>query len=131
MASVATVHTMLGITEYRLRLGRPLIPAEATQLRGFFGRAYSNEVLLHHHQGDGQFLYHYPRVQFKVLDSAACLLGIEQGGDIVERLWREVDAARIGHDNLPVLEDLYSRGANSSENPSSPSTIVFVRLGSR
>jgi Cas6b C-terminal domain/Cas6b N-terminal domain len=97
-------HYVLELTEYRLRLSRPLIPAEATQLRGFFGRAYSNEVLLHHHQGEGQFLYDYPRVQFKVLDSVARLIGVEQGGAIVEQLWREVDAAHIGRDDLPVLE---------------------------
>jgi hypothetical protein len=101
---IAVMPLQIEITEYRLRLAQPLIPSEATQLRGFFGNTYADEPLLHHHQSDGRLLYDYPRVQFKVLDRVAHLIGIEEGGAIVERLWREVDAARIGQDELPILE---------------------------
>jgi hypothetical protein len=92
------------LTEYRLRFTRPLSPPEAARLRGFFGNTYADEVLLHHHQSDGQLLYEYPRVQFKVLARMAHLIGLAKGGAIVERLWREVDQARIGEEQLPVLE---------------------------
>jgi Cas6b C-terminal domain/Cas6b N-terminal domain len=94
----------LELTDYHLRLARPLAPAEATQLRGYFGNAFADELLVHHHQTDGRLLYDYPRVQFKVLDRAAHLLGINEGGPIVERLWRETDVARIRHEELPILE---------------------------
>jgi hypothetical protein len=99
-----TTGDLLETTECRIRLSRPLSPAEAAQLRGFFGTAYADEVLLHHHQADGSLLYDYPRVQFKVLDRVGHLIGIDEGGGIVERLWREVDATRIGQDELPILE---------------------------
>jgi len=92
------------ITEYCLRLSRPLLPREASQLRGFFGKAFADEVLLHHHQPDGSLHYDYPRVQFKVLDRTAHLIGIEEGSSLVARLWMEVDQARIGTEDLPVLE---------------------------
>src|SRR4051794_18318764 len=94
----------MDVIEYRLRLSRPLAPAEATHLRGFFGHAFADEVLLHHHQPDGRLLYDYPRVQFKVLDRVAHLIGIGDGGTTVERLWRESDMARIRQDELPILE---------------------------
>jgi hypothetical protein len=92
------------ITEYRLRLSRPLVPAEANKLRGYFGSAYESEVLLHHHNPDGSLRYDYPRIQFKVLEKMAHLIGIAEGGPLVERLWAEVDKAQIGIEELPVLE---------------------------
>src|SRR5438105_1049286 len=94
----------IDITEYRLRFERPLSPGEATHLRGYFGSAFADEELLHHHRRDGTLVYAYPRVQFKVIDRTAHLIGLAEGGELVERLWRDVDRARLGCEELPVLE---------------------------
>lgn len=94
----------LDVTEYRLRFERPLAPSEATHLRGFFGAAFAEEQLLHHHRPDGSLVYDYPRVQFKVIDRTAHLIGLAEGGAVVEKLWREVELARLGRDELPILE---------------------------
>ncbi|MDZ7296316.1 MAG: CRISPR-associated endonuclease Cas6, partial [candidate division KSB1 bacterium] len=45
-----------------------------------------------------------PRVQFKVLDSMALLIGVAEGSALLSRLWLEVDQTTIGTDELPVLE---------------------------
>ena len=109
---------LIEITEYRLRLSRELQPAEATQLRGYFGSAFSDEVLLHHHEAEGGLRYDYPRVQFKVLGRMAHLLGAGEGGEVVERLWREVDQAQIGTEELSVLESsLLRRRERLGESP--------------
>ncbi len=97
------------VTEYRLRLSRALQIHEATHLRGYFGTAFAEETLLHHHNADGSLLYDYPRVQFKILDRTAHLIGIAEGADLVTRLWGEVDAARIGAEELPVFESTLAR----------------------
>jgi hypothetical protein len=94
----------LDITEYCLRFERSLAPGEATHLRGYFGAAFADEERLHHHRPDGSLVYDYPRVQFKVIDRTARLIGLADGGALVERLWREVESARLGRDELPVLE---------------------------
>jgi hypothetical protein len=104
----ATLHE-IQITEYRLRLSRPLSPGEATQLRGYFGTAFGDEMLLHHHCPDGGLHYDYPRVQFKVIERTARLIGIGEGGALVERLWKEVEEARLGGEVLPVLEATLQR----------------------
>lgn len=96
--------TELEITEYRLRFERTLAPGEATHLRGFFASAFAEEELLHQHRPDGSPIYVYPRVQFKVIDRTAELIGLAEGGAVVERLWREVESARLGDEQLPVLE---------------------------
>jgi hypothetical protein len=104
MRPVTAVATCLDLTEYRMRLSRSLSPGEATRLRGFFGQAFGEEILLHHHHADGRLLYAYPRVQFKVLDRTAHLIGLAEGAGLVTRLWAEVDHARLGEEQLPVLE---------------------------
>jgi hypothetical protein len=96
--------TIVDSVEYQLRFPRPLSPGEATQLRGFFGRAFGEEVLLHHHKADGSLRYEYPKVQFKVLDRTAHLIGLSEGAELVTRLWVQVDQARVGSEVLPVLE---------------------------
>ena len=63
-------------------------------LRGFFGREFANEVLLHHHEVDGSFRYAYPKVQFKVLDQTAYLIGLAEGAELVTRLWSDVDQCK-------------------------------------
>ena len=94
----------LDIVEYRMRFQRPLAPGEATHLRGFFASAFADEEMLHHHRPDGSLIYDYPRVQFKILDRIAHLIGIADGCDVVENLWRTVDHARLAGESLPVLE---------------------------
>jgi hypothetical protein len=43
------------------------------------------------------------------LDRTAHLIGIAEGGVVVERLWKEVDQARLGDEVLPVLEATLQR----------------------
>ncbi len=97
------------VVEYRLRFPRPLAAGEATHLRGYFGVAFEDEVLLHHHNADGSLRYAYPRVQFKVLDRAAHLVGLAEGADLVTRVWAEVDVVRIGAEELPVFDSTLTR----------------------
>jgi hypothetical protein len=100
---------MLDLLDYRLKFARPLSCGEAAHLRGYFGARYADEVCLHHHRPDGGFVYEYPRVQFKVLDRAAHLLGIAEGGPVVVRLWSEVEKARLQDGELPVVEATLGR----------------------
>ena len=58
----------LSVTEYRMRLGRELRQSESPHLRGFFGNAFADHIMLHHHREDGSLVYEYPRIQFKVLN---------------------------------------------------------------
>jgi hypothetical protein len=115
----------LDIIDYRLRLSRSLLPGEATKLRGYFGQAFTDEVLLHHHNPDGSLRYAYPRVQFKVLDRTAHLIGLAEGGNLVTRLWAEVDHARIGADDLPVLEGGLTRRRESIGETTEPADYRF------
>jgi hypothetical protein len=116
----------LEIIEYRLRFQRPLAPGEATHLRGYFASAFSDEEMLHHHRQDGSFIYEYPRVQFKVIDRVAHLIGLAEGCDVVENLWRTVDQARLAGESLPVLEATLFRRREPIGEADSPMEYRFV-----
>ncbi len=116
----------LEVTELRLHLGRPLSPAEAPHLRGYFGTAFADDDRLHNHLADGSLRYDYPRVLFQVVGRAARVLGLADGGAAVERLWREADQARLGGEHLPVLESTLLRRRESVGECQHPRGYRFV-----
>ncbi len=92
------------IARLRLRLERPLRSGEAPALRGFFGRKFEDEVLMHNHGPNDELIYQYPKIQFKIVDSIAYLLGINEGADLLETLWLAIDQTKIGEQELKVLD---------------------------
>ncbi|MCL5292689.1 MAG: hypothetical protein M1548_09260 [Actinobacteria bacterium] len=93
----------LSFVKYRLELSRGLRRSEVPLLRGFFGNKF-DQAIVHHHNPDGTLAYDYPRIQFKVLDQQAILIGLEEGCDLLARLWLETDRAIIGVENLTVRQ---------------------------
>jgi hypothetical protein len=74
------------LTTLRLQLARPLRTGEAPALRGFFGRQFEDEVLMHNHGPNDELVYQYPRIQFKVLDRFAYLIGINEGAELLQQV---------------------------------------------
>ena len=101
---VQAVAKSTSLTTLRLQLARPLRTGEAPALRGFFGRQFEDEVLMHNHGPNDQLIYQYPRVQFKVIDRSAYLIGIDEGSELLQRLWLDIDQTRIGNEELGVLQ---------------------------
>ena len=97
----------LAISQCRLRLSRALRKGEATAIRGFFGRQFEDQVYMHNHQSDGTPIYLYPRVQYKIVDQTALLYGINEGSELLQKLWLDFDQSipLADHDqSLTVLE---------------------------
>ncbi len=92
------------VSRWELRLSRPLETHQAPELRDLFGRAFEDKVQRHTYGEDGRPLFEYPRIQVKVMDSTAILLGIAEGADLLQRLWREVDRSRLGGERIGVLD---------------------------
>lgn len=55
---------------------------EASKLRGYFGNKYKNIEEMHNHKGQ-EFIYQYPKIQYKVINNNPFIIGIEQGADIL------------------------------------------------
>ena len=116
---------LIDTVECWLKLSRPLIPGEATLLRGFFGRTFEEEVLFHHHRPEGGLVHDYPRVQFKVLDCTAYLIALSEGCPLVARIWAGLDHARIGDEELTVLESGLARRREALGEDDRPVTYRF------
>jgi len=87
----------------RLRLSRELQIHEAPRLGRFFGRKFEDQVLKHNRGTDGDLLYPYPTIQFKVIQSTAVLLGIGAGAEWLKRLWAEVDPTTLRDERFDIL----------------------------
>jgi hypothetical protein len=72
-------------------------------LHAFFGEAFEDEVRRHCYGDDGRPLYEYPRIQFKVIDTTAVLMGIGEGSEVVRRLWSDLDETELGDEHVQVL----------------------------
>lgn len=61
-------------------------------VRGYFGKRYSEHVLLHNHQRTGnKYFYIYPRVQYYIMDNKIILTGIEEGIETIKYIENNLD----------------------------------------
>ena len=118
--------SQISVSKCRLRLARPLRKAEATAIRGFFGRKFEDEIYMHNHNPDGSVIYQYPRVQFKVIDQTATLIGINEGSELLQRLWLSFDRTRLGDEQLQILESQFETCIEQLAVTTEPIAYRFV-----
>ena len=121
-----TAAPTIPISACRLRLARPIRQHEAPALRGFFGREFEDEIFMHNHNPDGSVIYQYPRVQFKVIDQTATLIGINEGSELLQRLWLSFDRTRFGDEQLQILEAQFETRSEQLAVPADPLEYRFV-----
>jgi len=69
---------------------------EGHKLRGFFGNYFkTHSPLLHNHYADGTFRQGYPLVQYKVLQNIPTLVGLGEGANLLNELFRQVNHLQI------------------------------------
>jgi len=113
------------LARLRLRLERPLRAGEAPALRGFFGRQFEDQVLMHNHGPNDELVYQYPKIQFKVFDTVAYAIGINEGAELLSQLWLDIDQTKIGDQELSVLDSQFDW---SSENIVVSSNMIEYRF---
>lgn len=68
----------------------PIYARQIPQWRGaFIEMAGLDYDLLHNHQGEGGFLYRYPKVQYRMYRGKAAILGINEGADTLQQVLSE------------------------------------------
>lgn len=72
-------------------------------LRGFFGRRFSEFPLLHQHVETG-LVYSYPLVQYKIIEGAPVVLGINDGVEAVKSVYDKFDTLELGKGSYRILE---------------------------
>ncbi|HYX09099.1 MAG TPA: CRISPR-associated endonuclease Cas6 [Bacteroidales bacterium] len=89
--------TIIRFPEIKLR------QRDAHKLRGYFGNLFKERsVLLHNHMGNGEFRYHYPLVQYKVIENVPVLVGLGEGARLLTNLFLEIEELDINGHQIPV-----------------------------
>lgn len=83
---------IIDVAILKMLASRSLELYEASAIRGYLGRIFSEEPLLHHHSGDKGLLYTYPKVQFKIIEGKVHIVGIEEGVSVINNI-----NSKIGH----------------------------------
>jgi len=77
---------------------------DAHKIRGYFANQFQQYNLLHNHSTDGFPIYRYPKVQYKILDDRATVLGINEGGEILENIYFDLKELVIDDFNCKIME---------------------------
>lgn len=82
-----------------------LATRDAHKLRGYFGTLFQqHSPLLHNHYEDGSNRYAYPVVQYKVLDKVPTLVGLNEGAELLVKLFLKVQELDIEGKVYPVRQ---------------------------
>ncbi|MGQ9723071.1 MAG: CRISPR-associated endonuclease Cas6, partial [Candidatus Jordarchaeum sp.] len=93
----------LDVAMLKIPASRPLEPYEAAAIRGYLGRVFPKEPLLHHHL-DKKFLYTYPKVQFKIIDGIAHIVGIDEGVLVINNIKDVINNLKLEKNRIEFYE---------------------------
>lgn len=97
----------------------------ANKLRGFVGNMFPEHLILHHHLEGTQYLYTYPKVQYKVIGGIPSILGVDEGAEVVKMISGTLDKIVLGKNSYKVEQKvLYER--ESELKPDRMSNYKFV-----
>jgi len=82
---------------------RALEPYEAAVIRGSLGRMFSDEPLLHHHL-ENKLLYTYPKVQFKIIEGIAHIIGIEEGISVINNIKTKISKLKLERNKIELCD---------------------------
>ena len=89
---------------FTLTLGstRP-IHGTAPELRGFFATKFTEYTELHQHAAD-TFIYRYPVVQYKMINNVPTVIGINEGAEVLKKIYDEYQEIRLGANTYQIVE---------------------------
>lgn len=90
-----------------LKTDKPIIET-AYKLRGFISNKFPGYPIFHHHINNGKYLYTYPRIQYKVIEGIAYILGIEEGSNALKKIIDiEIDRLQLGNNIYNVEQKIF------------------------
>lgn len=105
-------HTIVKIQTYQP------IKAHGNSLRGYIADKFPQYDILHNHKKDGKLLYLYPRVQYKILNGEAHIIGLEEGVEIVREIEPQIEKIIVNRETYHVRrkQTIFEKIRFSSEN---------------
>ncbi len=76
--------------------GVELKKTDIPRFRGFLSNKYPNYEIIHNHLKDGSFRYSYPLIQFKTINQKPAIVGINEGIELLKKVFMEIQNLQIG-----------------------------------
>lgn len=80
------------------------LPHRPDHLRGYLARTFNEYTLLHQHIDNTRYRYRYPLVQYRILDAAAVVIGINEGAEVLQEIYKETSRIRFGKKEYQIVE---------------------------
>jgi hypothetical protein len=80
------------------------VKGTADKLRGYFANKFVDYTLIHHHLNNNELLYKFPFVQYKIFDGKPFVLGINEGADILQKIYEDINCLKIGFADYQIRE---------------------------
>lgn len=74
-----------------------ILPSQIPKLRGFFSNKFPEDTEFHNHLPDGSFSYKFPQIQYRIINHHPALIAIDNGIEILKRLFFSLDEIIIDH----------------------------------
>ncbi|HNX03152.1 MAG TPA: CRISPR-associated endonuclease Cas6 [Candidatus Cloacimonas sp.] len=77
-----------------------LEPRDIPKLRGFFVNQFPDDHIFHNHLPNSGYNYNAPQIQYRIIDQHPALLAINEGINIIKKVFLEVDKLEINGKTL-------------------------------
>ena len=74
------------------------------KLRGFFADKFAEYTLIHQHLTDNKLLYRAPLIQYKIVNGKPFVIGINDGAEVLQRIYQDIDYLKIGSSEYQIKE---------------------------
>lgn len=74
------------------------------KLRGFFADQFGEYTLIHQHLTDNKLLYRAPLIQYKIVNGKPFVLGINDGAEVLQKIYQDIDYLKIGSSEYQIKE---------------------------
>ena len=84
--------------------GVELNKTDIPKFRGYLSSKYPNYDIIHNHLKDGSFRYSYPLIQFKTINHKPAIVGINEGIELLKKVFLEIQDMKIGEQRRVINE---------------------------
>lgn len=88
-----------------LILEAELIPTQRDieKFRGYIAGQFNEEVLLHNHQGDYEFRYKLPLVQYKIIEGKLGIVAYDAGIDVLLAIYQQLQVLELAGKTIKIV----------------------------
>lgn len=85
-------------------VGDRQIRESGTFLRGYIAGKNRGNPIFHNHSSATTYYYHYPLVQYKVIDGNAYVVGLNEGAEAIKEISSDIEELNLGRSHYDVKE---------------------------